>query len=140
MNAPSRPALPAFGRLAAVAAAANAPLLAALLLTGHALNGLSALAGLGVGLVVYGSLHLFVGRGLDPFVAGLRGRASPKTGGATALFALLLPLKYLAIGGLLFVLVRAGHLSVLWLVVGFVITQAAVTLAAVAHLAKQPRW
>ena len=79
---------------------------------------------------------MFVGRGLDPIVAGIRGQAKPPTGGATALFAVLLPLKYLLIGGLMFLLIRGGHLSLFWFVVGFLITQVSVTVATVLHLAK----
>ncbi len=138
-QSPARPALPAFGRLAAAAAAANAPLLAWALMTAHTRPAFSILAGLGLGLAVYGSLHLFVGRGLDPFVQGVRGKAHPKTGGATAVFALLLPLKYLVLGGLMWLLWRTGQLSLLWFGVAFLVTQLSVTLAAVAHLARHPR-
>ncbi|MBV9848745.1 MAG: hypothetical protein JO250_03560 [Armatimonadetes bacterium] len=135
-----KPGLPAFRPLAGTAFAANAPLLAWLLIAGRLGTALSVLAGLGVGLAVYGSLHLFVGRGLDSFVAGIRGRATPPTGGATTLFAVLLPLKYLLIGGLMFLLIRGGHLSLFWFVIGFLVTQVAITVATVIHLAKQPRW
>ena len=131
--------LPVFRALAATAFAANAPLLAWLLLAGRLWTALSALAGLAVGLAIYGSLHLFVGRGLELFLDGVRGRAKPQTGGLTALFALLMPLKYLALGGLMYLLVRGGHLSIFWFVVGFVLTQVAVTLAAVRHMARRPR-
>ena len=133
-------ALPAFRALAVTAFAATTPLLAWWLIAGRLGATLSVLAGLGVGLTVYGSLHLFVGRGLGLFVAGIRGQAKPSTGGATALFAILLPLKYLFIGGLMFLLIRGGHLSLFWFVVSFLITQVSVTVATVLHLVKQPRW
>ena len=140
-TAPARPAgLPAFRLLGSVAFAANAPLLAWVMMAGRLWTAASVLAGLGVGLAVYGSLHLFVGRGLDPFMAGIRGQAKPPTGGATAIFAVLLPLKYLVIGGLMFLLIRGGHLSLFWFVIGFLVTQVSVTVATVVHLAKQPRW
>ena len=135
-----KPGLPAFGPLAGAAFAVNAPLLAWLLMSGRAWTALSVMAGLAVGLAVYGSLHLFVGRGLDPFMAGLRGQAKPPTGGVTVIFAVLLPLKYLLIGGLMYLLIRGGHLSLFWFVVGFLITQVSVTVATVLHLMKQPRW
>jgi hypothetical protein len=138
-QSPARAVLPAFDRLAGTAAAANAPLLAWALLTDHQRPAFSLVAGLGLGLAVYGSLHLFVGRGLDPFVQGLRGKAVPKTGGATALFALLLPLKYLVLGGLMWLLWRTGGLSLLWFAAAFLITQLSITLTAVAHLARRPR-
>ena len=135
-----KPALPAFRALAVTAFAANAPVLAWAMMAGRLWLALSVLAGLGVGLTVYGSLHLFVGRGLDPIVAGIRGQAKPPVGGATTLFAVLLPLKYLLIGGLMFLLVRGGHLNLFWFVVGFLITQVSVTVATMVHLGKQPRW
>ncbi len=131
---------PRFQPLATVAFAANVPLLAWMLILGHVWAAMSIAAGLVVGLAVYGSLYLFVGRGLDFFLAGVRGRAKPATGGATAMFALLLPLKYLLIGGLMFLLIRGGHLSIFWFVVGFLITQVSVSLATVRHLVKQPRF
>lgn len=134
-----RSGLPAFGLLARAAFAVNAPVLAWLLIEGRLWTALSVLAGLGVGLAVYGSLHLFVGRGLEPFLPSIRGQAKPPTGGATAVFAILLPLKYLLIGGLMYLLIRGGHLSLFWFVVGFLITQVSVTAATVLHLAKQPR-
>ncbi len=140
MNLPaSRRGFPAFRPLAATAFAANAPLLAWLLMTGRLWPALSALAGLGVGLAVYGSLHLFVGRGLEPLLPGIRGKAKPSTGGLTALFALLLPLKYLGLGGLMFLLARSGHLNLFWFAIDFVVTQVAITSAAVVFLARQPR-
>lgn len=135
----ARPVLPPFGRLALAAAAANTPLVAWALLTAHLRTAFSLAIGLGFGLGVYGALHLFVGRGLDPFVQNIRGKAKPATGGATALFALLLPLKYLVLGGLLWLLWRTGDLSLLPFGIGFLATQLAVTLTAVAHLTRHPR-
>ena len=140
LQSAKKPALPAFRALAVTAFAANAPVLAWALIAGRLWLALSVLAGLSVGLAVYGSLHLFVGRGLDPIVANIRGQAKPPTGGATALFAVMLPLKYLLIGGLMFLLVRGGHLSLFWFVVGFLITQVSVTATTVLHLGRQPRW
>jgi len=130
--------LPMFRPLAVTAFAANAPLLAWLLLAGRLGTALSVLAGLGIGLAVYGSLHLFIGRGLEPFFAGIRGQAKPADG-AKALFVALLPVKYLVLGGLMFLLVRGGHLSIAWFTVGFLITQVSVTVATVLHLARQRR-
>lgn len=127
-----------FRPLTMTAFAANAPLLAWLLLAGRLGTALSVLAGLGIGLAVYGSLHLFIGRGLEPFFAGIRGQAKPADG-AKALFVALLPLKYLALGGLMFLLVRGGHLSIIWFAVGFLITQVSITVATVLHLAKMRR-
>jgi hypothetical protein len=133
----SKDGLPAFRPLAVTAFAANAPVLACLLLLGRLGNGLSLLAGLLIGLALYGSLHLFIGRGLEPLFAGIRGQAQPVVGGAKTVFLALLPLKFLVIGGLMFLLVRGGHLSLVWFTVGFLITQASITAAAVLHLAKQ---
>jgi hypothetical protein len=129
--------LPPFRPLAVTAFAANVPVLSWLLLTGHLANALSLLGGFGVGIVLYGSLHLFVGRALEPLFAGLRGQAKPNIGGAKTLFVALLPLKYLVIGGLMFLLIRGGHLSILWFAVGFVFTQVSITAATVLHLARQ---
>lgn len=130
--------LPAFRPLAVIAFAANVPLLAWLLLAGRLGTALSVLAGLAIGLAVYGSLHLFIGRGLEPFFAGIRGQAKPADG-AKALFVALLPVKYLVLGGLMFLLVRGGHLSIVWFTVGFLITQVSVTATTVLHLAKLRR-
>jgi hypothetical protein len=135
----TRPALPAFGKLAVSAVLANAPLLMWALITRHGRPALSIVAGVVFGLAVYGALHLFVGRGLDPFVQNLRGKANAKTGGATAVFALLLPLKYVVLGGLLWLLWRTGELNLLWFAVAFLIVQLSVTLTAVAHLTRHPR-
>ena len=128
--------LPLFRPLAVTAFAANVPALSWLLLAGRPGNSLSVLTGLAIGLALYGSLHLFIGRGLEPFFASVRGQATPASGGAKTLFVALLPLKFLVIGGAMFLLVRGGHLSLLWFVVGFLTTQASVTAAAVLHLAK----
>jgi len=106
---PSRDGLPAFRPLAGVAFAANVPALAWLLMVGRLGNGLSVLAGLTIGLA------------LD---------------GAKGLFIALLPLKYLVLGGLMFLLVRGGHLSIAWFTVGFLITQVSITVATVSHLAR----
>ena len=132
---PSRDGLPAFRPLAGVAFAANVPALAWLLMVGRLGNGLSVLAGLTIGLALYGSLHLFIGRGLEPFFAGIRGQAKPADG-AKGLFIALLSLKYLVLGGLMFLLVRGGHLSIAWFTVGFLITQVSITVATVSHLAR----
>ena len=137
--ASSSDGLPLFRPLAVTAFAANVPVLAWLLMAGRLGNGLSVTAGLIIGLTLYGSLHLFIGRGLEPFFAGIRGRAKPAAGGATMLFATLLPLKYLVLGGLMFLLVRGGHLSLIWFTVGFLTTQVSITAAAVLHLAKLRR-
>jgi hypothetical protein len=135
----ARRGLPEFGRLAYTALGANALLIAILLLTNRRWSAVSVLAGLVVGLAVYGSLHLFVGRGLEPLVASVRGHAKPAAGGPTMLFVCLLPLKYLLLGGLLYLLVRAGHVSLVWLGVGFLVTQATITTATVLHLMRTPR-
>ena len=128
--------LPPFRPLAVTAFAATALPLSWLLLTAHLANALSLLAGFVVGIALYGSLHLFIGRALTPLFAGLRGQAKPNVGGTKTLFIALLPLKYLLIGGLMFALVRGGHLSLLWFVVGFLVTQVSITAATVRHLAK----
>lgn len=128
-----------FRPLAIVAAAVNIPAFAGLLLIGHLWSAFSVLAGLGLGMAVYGSLHLFVGRGLEPFLPAVRGRSKPATGGMTFFFALLLPLKYLALGGLMWLLWRSGHLSLVWLAAGFVTTQVAVTAAAVRQMLRAPK-
>lgn len=131
--------LPPFRPLAAAAFAANAPLLCWLLLTGQAASSLGLLAGLAIGLVLYGSLHLFVGRALEPLFAGIRGQAKPSTGGAKSLFVALLPLKFLLLGGLMFLLIRGGHLCIGWFAAGFVTTQVAVTATTVRRFAGQRR-
>ena len=137
-EASARPSgLPPFRPLVVTAFAANAPVLSWLLLTGRLANALSLLAGFGIGIALYGSLHLFIGRALTPLFAGIRGQAKPNVGGTKVLFVALLPLKYLVIGGLMFALVRGGHLSLLWFVVGFLTTQVFITAATVRHLAKR---
>lgn len=131
--------LPPFRPLAAAACAANVPLLCWLLLTGQAASSLGLLAGLLIGLVLYGSLHLFIGRALEPLFAGIRGQAKPSAGGAKSVFAALLPLKFLLLGGLMFLLIRGGHLSIGWFAAGFVTTQVSVTAATVMRFAGQRR-
>ena len=136
--ASSRDGLPLFRPLAVIAFAANVPVLAWFLLTGKLGIALSVSAGLAIGLALYGSLHLFIGRGLEPFFASIRGQAKPPAG-AKGVFVALLPLKYLVLGGLMFLLVRGGHLSIAWFCVGFLITQVSITVATILHLAKQRR-
>lgn len=129
--------LPPFRPLVVTAFAANVPLLCWLLLTGRMANALSLLVGFLIGIVLYGSLHLLVGRALEPLFASLRGQAKPNIGGAKTLFVALLPLKYLVIGGLMFLLIRGGHLSILWFAIGFVFTQVSTTSATVLQFARQ---
>ena len=129
--------LPPFRPLAVTAFAANVPLLSWLLLTGRLASAVSLLAGFLIGIALYGSLHLFVGRALEPLFAGIRGQAKPNIGGTKMLFVALLPLKYLVIGGLMFLLIRGGHLSILWFAAGFVFTQVSITAATVLRLARQ---
>ncbi len=138
-GSPPKSGLPPFRPLAAVAFAANVPVLSWLLIAGRLENALSLLSGFFVGIALYGSLHLFIGRGLEPLFAGIRGQAKPNIGGAKMLFVALLPLKYLLIGGLMFLLIRGGHLSLLWFILGFMVTQVSITAAAVSHLAKLRR-
>ena len=130
--------LPALRPLVVTAFAANAPVLAWLLLVGRLGIALSVLAGLAIGLAVYGSLHLFISRGLEPFFASIRGQAKPADG-IKGLFVALLPVKYLVLGGLMFLLIRGGHLSIAWFSIGFLITQRSITTATVLHIAKQRR-
>lgn len=129
--------LPPFRPLAAAAFAANVPLLSWLLLTGRVTTAFSLLGGFLIGIALYGSLHLFVGRALEPLFAGIRGQAKPNVGGAKTLFVALLPLKYLVLGGLMFLLIRGGHLSILWFSVGFIVTQVAITVDTMLYLARQ---
>ncbi|MGI4790971.1 MAG: hypothetical protein ACRYFS_19250 [Janthinobacterium lividum] len=132
----SKTGLPPFRPLAIIAFSANVPILSWMLLTGRLGNSLSTLAGFLIGIALYGSLHLFIGRGLEPFFASVRGQAKPVVGGTKTLFIALLPLKYLVIGGLMFLLIRGGHLSIVWFIVGFLITQISITVATVSRLAK----
>lgn len=137
---PSRPVLPSFRVLAGAALAANAPVLAYMIASARFSGGFGVAAGVMIGLAVYGSLYLFVSRGLDPFVKNIRGSGKAASGGPTFLFALLLPLKYLALAALMWLFWRVGHMSLSWFAVGFLITQISVTVAAAAHLARSPRW
>ncbi len=137
-KAPPAPnGLPPFRPLTVTGFAANVPLLSWLLLTGRPANALGLLAGFLIGIALYGSLHLFVGRALEPLFAGIRGQAKPNIGGSKTFFVALLPLKYLVLGGLMFLLIRGGHLSILWFSVGFVVTQISITAATILHLARQ---
>ena len=70
--------LPPFRPLAVTAFAANVPLLSWLLLTGRLASAVSLLAGFLIGIALYGSLHLFVGRALEPLFAGIRGQGEAK--------------------------------------------------------------
>lgn len=135
-TSPSRPGLPAMSRLAWAAVGVSAPAAAVLLLMGRLRPALGILAGLVIGLVVYGLLHVLVGRVLGPFLSSVRGQAKPAAGGGTFTFVALLPLKFLLLGGLMFLLLRVGHVSLLWFAVGFLLTQVSVTIAAVGHLAR----
>jgi hypothetical protein len=135
----SHSALPNFGLLSSAALASNLLLSVGLLGLGLGHAVVSVMAGWMVGLVVYGTLYLFVGRGLDPFVSRLRGKAKPSTAGQTLIFGLMLPVKYLALGLLIWLIWRTGQLNLLWFSAGFIVTQISVTAATVAHMARCPR-
>jgi len=130
--------LPSFWGFVAVAAIANAPVVGLLLLRASIKPAFSVAVGLATGLVVYGTLHLFINRGLDFFLVGVRGQAQPQSGGSAVLIAMLLPLKYVVIGAALYWLVNAGALAVPWVAVGFMITQVAVTAKSMKRLKSMP--
>jgi hypothetical protein len=138
MQAGNDDRLPSFWGFAAIAAMANAPVVGLLLLRASIKPAFSVGVGLATGLVVYATLHLFINRGLDFFLVGVRGQTRPQSSGSAVLIAMLLPLKYVVIGAALYWLVNAHAVAVPWVAVGFMITQIAVTVSAMKRLRSMP--
>jgi hypothetical protein len=150
MQAGNDDRLPSFWGFAAIAAIANAPVVGLLLLCASIKPAFSVGVGLATGLLVYATLHLFINRGLDFFLVGVRSQAPSdslpfregagvgQSGGSAVLIAMLLPLKYVVIGAALYWLVNAHAVDVPWVAVGFMITQIAVTVSAMKRLRSMP--
>ncbi len=131
---PERATLPPFITLGAISLAANMPAVG-LYLFGNKLGiALSILAGYLIGMVVYGFLYAFVTKGLDLFIKGMRGSASPDIRGPIGSFVVLLVVKFIALGALVFGIVRFGHVNILALAFGAVVTQIAMTCSVVVHM------
>ena len=113
--------LPPFGFLALAGFSANAPFAAFGFLVGRPWPAVSLLSGYVLGLVLYGILYATVTRGFT--VSKVSGRRMP------AGFALLMIGKFLAVGVVLFILLCVFNVAAVWLLVGFLVTQAGVTAA-----------
>jgi hypothetical protein len=129
--------LPSFGGFAAVSAIANAPLTALLLLRGDIKAAVNVVVGLAIGLLVYGSIHLFINRGLDFFVPSSR-QARPESGLAAVCFGLLLPLKFVFIFAAIYWLLKVHMVILFWMAAGFAVTQLAVIAKTVKRLKSMP--
>lgn len=113
--------LPAFTALSAAGFAANAPLLAVLLLRGYAWMGLSLFSGYALGMLIYGFLYGVVNHGFAlPTKAERRKRPLPA-------FGLLLVGKLLVFGGAVAFLLCVLHVAALWMLAGVLLTQIGVT-------------
>lgn len=114
--------LPALTALSAAGFAANAPLLAVLLLRGYAWMGFSLFSGYALGLLIYGFLYGVVNQSFAlPSKAARTKRPLP------ANFGLLLVGKLLVFGGAVALLLCAVHVAALWMLVGLFLTQIGVT-------------
>lgn len=111
-----KPLLPSFRALAVAGFSANAPFLAFWLLLDRSWLAISQAGGYLLALVVYGLLSAFVRKKLP-----------------TSLVPLMVG-KFLVVGAVTVFLLCVLHVAVLWLLGGFLITQAGVTSRVMNHL------
>ncbi|MDR3709775.1 MAG: ATP synthase subunit I [Capsulimonadaceae bacterium] len=129
-------ALPDMKRLATGAVLACLPLVAALLVLGHPHIALGAAAGTGVCIALYAFLRRFVAGVMGVLAPGAAGQvADPGVGAAKTLFLVGSIGKFIVIGIVLFVLISVLKANIFGFVAGFVVSQVAVTIIAVKHLA-----
>ncbi len=118
---PKKALLPAFTALSAAGFAANAPLLAVLLLRGYAWMGVSLFSGYALGMLIYGFLYGVVNQDFAASRKAVRARRLP------ANFGLLLIGKMLVFGGAVAILLCVVHVAALWMLAGVFLTQVGVT-------------
>ncbi len=128
--------LPSFGRLVSASCWACAPAVAFLMLSRHLWLTLSVLMGLALSVTVCGMLYLFVARGMDYFVAGVRGGVREKNG-SVGQFVLLLPAKFVVVGLLGWALLTLHSINYVAVLVGFGLAQTAIAATAARHFTKR---
>lgn len=136
-HAERRNSLPTYRQLVTSACWVCAPALAFFLLQGKLWPAVSVGIGLALSVTVCGLLYLFVARGMDYFVAGVRGTSGAQKNGSTLQFALLLPAKFLLVGVLGWALLTLHSINYLAVLVGFGLAQAAITFTAAKHFTKR---
>lgn len=114
--------LPAFTALSAAGFAANAPLLAVLLLRNSAWMGVSVFSGYALGMLIYGFLYGVVNQ---DFIASRKSVRAKRP--LPANFGLLLIGKIVVFGGAVAVLLCVVHVAALWMLAGLFLTQIGVT-------------
>lgn len=130
--------LPDFRRLLAAACWACAPVLAFFLIGGKLWPALSVGIGLVLSVTVCAMLYLFVARGMDYFVASVRGTGgAQQKNGSVGQFVILLPAKFLVIGLLGWALLTLHQINYIAVLVGFGLAQIAITVTAARHFAKR---
>lgn len=134
-----RPAsLPGYRQLVAAACWVCAPVLAFFLLQGKLWLALSVGIGLALSVTVCAMLYLFVARGMDYFVAGVRGTSGAQAkNGSVGQFVILLPAKFLAVGLLGWALLTLHQINYIAVLVGFGLAQTAITVTAARHFTKR---
>jgi hypothetical protein len=128
--------LPTYGRLVSASCWVCAPIIAFLLLGGRMWLALSVIIGLVLSVTVCGLLYLFVARGMDYFVAGVRGGPQEKNG-SVGQFMLLLPAKFLIVGLLGWALLTLHSINYIAVLVGFGLAQTAIAVTAARHFTKR---
>jgi len=126
--------LPPFKSLSLAALASNAPVIGGLLVFNKVHLGLGVFAGYALAVVVYGFLYMFVTRGMDPLIDGMRGQANPPVKGALGVFMMQLALKFIALGALVYCLLHLLAVNVVGLAIGACVTQLAVTVYVVKYI------
>jgi len=128
--------MPPFGAMMKAAAGVNAVPIALFLTAKHLWPALGILGGFVLGLAMGGLLYGFVNYGVSLFVPSSASQGQAQSAGQVGGFAALMVGKFLVIGALLFVLVVLLKLSILWMVAGFLLTQATMIGMTVSRLAK----
>lgn len=130
--------LPGFRRLLAAACWTCAPVLAYFLIEGKLWPALSIGIGLVLSVTVCAMLYLFVARGMDYFVASVRGTSgAQQKNGSVGQFVILLPAKFLVIGLLGWALLTLHQINYIAVLVGFGLAQIAITVTAARHFTKR---
>jgi hypothetical protein len=124
--------LPDLGALVRIALLANLPLIGFCLVTSKVRAGVSIGAGVVVALGVYTVLHAFAGRGLKLFVGVGADRAG--TAASKLLVAGAMILKFVVVGALIYVLLHGKYVGIVSFLVGFVVSQVAITMICLKRL------
>lgn len=129
--------LPGYRQLLTAACWVCSPFAAFFLLQGKLWLALSVGIGLALSVTVCAMLYVFVARGMDYFVAGVRGSGAQNKNGSVGQFVILLPAKFLVVGLLGWALLTIHQINDIAVLVGFGLAQTAITVTAARHFTKR---